>query len=263
MSLPPPRRRTLIIDRVVRGMCMAAVWLPIAAVAVWIGRLVALAWPGLGPAAADVAAAALDSLALVVLTAVLAIPTGVGAAVYLEEYGVRGRVGALIEFHLAALGGVPSVIYGLLGLKLFVRTLELRLSLLVGAATLALLILPMVTDGARAALRSVGVSQREAGLALGGTRWQVVRHVVLPRALRNMLCAALLAVARALGEAAPLLVLGAVVAGLPVEIYGWLLDGQPERAAAGALVLLAMTLGLATIAAVLRPEHGAASGRLR
>ena len=120
---------------------------------------------------------------VITLTAVFAVPIGVGSAIYLEEYGVRGRWSRLIEINIANLAGVPSVIYGLLGLGLFVRTLAFGRSVIAGAATLALLVLPVVILSSREALRAVSPSLREASYALGATKWQTVWHQVLPVAL--------------------------------------------------------------------------------
>src|SRR5689334_23499760 len=167
-------------------------------------------YPSRRAAAAGILPAAVGTLYLIVLTALIALPLGVGAAVYLEEYGKKSRLAMLIEVNIANLAGVPSVIYGLLGLGLFVRTLGLGRSLIAGASTLALLVLPIVIMSSREALRTVPLALREACYALGSTRWQAIARVVLPTALPGILTGAILALSRAIGETAPLIVVGAL-----------------------------------------------------
>ena len=137
-------------------------------------------------------------------------PSASRAAIYLEEYGGRGRLSRLIEINIANLAGVPSIIYGLLGLGLFVRALGLGRSLLAGAATLALLVLPVVILSTREALRAVPMSLREGSYALGATKWQTIWHQVLPMALPGILTGLILALSRAIGETAPLITIGAL-----------------------------------------------------
>lgn len=208
---------------------------------------------------------------VVALTAVLAVPIGVGAAVYLEEYGDRGWWARLIEINIANLAGVPSVVYGLLGLGLFVRTLGFGRSVLAGAATLALLVLPVVILSSREALRAVPPSLREASCALGATRWQTVRHQVLPAALPGMLTGTILALSRAVGEAAPLIAIGALTyvpfapdgirspfTVLPIQVFNWVSRPQAaflENAAAGIIVLLVLLLAMNGLAAWLRDRY--------
>jgi len=208
------------------------------------------------------------SVWLVGLAALLAMPVGVGAAIALEEYGGRGRWSRLIEINIANLAGVPSIIYGLLGLGLFVRALRLERTLLAGAATLALLMLPLVILTAREALRAVPLSLREASLALGATKWQTVWHHVLPAALPGLLTGLILAVSRAIGEAAPLVVIGALTyvpfvpdgpfspfTALPIQIFAWTSrpgTGFRANAAAAILVLLAVLIVANSLAIWLR-----------
>ena len=205
---------------------------------------------------------------LVALATLLAVPVGVGAALALEEYGGRGRLARLIEINIANLAGVPSIVYGLLGLGLFVRVLGLDRSLLAGAGTLALLMLPIVILTAREALRAVPRARREASLALGATQWQTIWHHVLPGALPGLLTGLILAVSRIVGETAPLVVIGALAyvpfapdgplspfTALPVQIYAWLSRPGPSfrtNAAAGILVLLAVLLATNATAIWLR-----------
>jgi phosphate transport system permease protein len=202
------------------------------------------------------------------VTLVLAVPIGVATAVYLEEYGKRSRIAALIEINIANLAGVPSVIYGLLGLGLFVRAIGLGSSVLAGGATLALLVLPVVILASREALRTVPASLREAALALGATRWQTTWRVVLPMAFPGVLTGTILAISRAIGESAPLIVVGAVAyisfapdglgsafTALPIQIFNWVSMPQKaflENAAAGIIVLLVALVFVNSIAIYLR-----------
>ncbi len=195
---------------------------------------------------------------LITLAAAMAVPIGVGAAIALEEYGGRGRWARLIEINIANLAGVPSVIYGLLGLGLFVHAMGLDRSVVAGSATLALLMLPVVILTAREALRAVPVTIREASLALGATKWQTTWYQVLPIALPGLATGLILAVSRALGETAPLVVIGALTyvsfvpdgpsspfTALPIQIFAWVSrPGTAFRpnAAAAILVLLGVLI---------------------
>lgn len=215
-------------------------------------------YPSRRASAAGLLPALAGSLWLMVMAVALAVPVGLGAAIALEEYGGRQRWWRLVDINLATLAGVPSIIYGLLGLGVFVRTLGLGRSLLAGAATLALLMLPLVIIAAREALRAVPRDLRESSLALGATKWQTIWHQVLPAALPGVLTGVILAVARALGETAPLIVIGALsyvpfvpdgprapFTALPVQIFAWMSRpgaGFRTNAAAAILVLLAVLL---------------------
>jgi phosphate transport system permease protein len=211
-------------------------------------------YPSRRAESAGILPALVGTLCLMGITAVMAIPTGLGAAIYLEEYAPANRLTALIELNIATLAGVPSIIYGLLGLELFVRFFGFGRSLLAGGATLALLLLPMIIITSREAIRTVPRAQREASFALGATRWQTVRHVVLPAALPGALTGIILAFARAIGETAPLITIGALTyvaflpdslgsafTALPIQIFNWVSRPQTEfqaNAAAGIVVLL-------------------------
>lgn len=217
---------------------------------------------------AGISHAVIGSLYVIVLTALLALPLGVAAAVYLEEYGGRSRLARLIELNIANLAAVPSIIYGLLGLGLFVRTLGLGRSVLAGAATLALLALPVVILSTREALRTVPSSIREGSYALGATKWQTIWHQVLPMALPGIMTGLILAMSRAIGETAPLITIGALTyvpfapdslwspfTVLPIQIFNWVSRPQAAfkaNAAAGILVLLALLLTMNAVAVVLR-----------
>ena len=217
---------------------------------------------------AGIYAALVGSMVVIGLTAAIAIPVGVAAAVHLEEYGGRGRLSRLIEINIANLAGVPSIIYGLLGLGLFVRTLGMGRSVLAGASTLALLVLPVVILSTREALRAVPGSLREGSYALGATKWQTIWHQVLPAAFPGILTGLILALSRAIGETAPLVTIGALTyvpfapdsiwspfTVLPIQIFAWVSRPQAafaENAAAGILVLLALLLVMNGTAIALR-----------
>jgi phosphate transport system permease protein len=225
-------------------------------------------YPSRHPEMAGVLPALAGSLWLLLLTAAISLPIGIGAAIHLEEYGGRGRWSRLIEINIANLAGVPSIIYGLLGLGLFVRALHMDRSLLAGASTLSLLVLPVVIMATREALRAVPSSLREASLALGATQWQTIWHQVLPVALPGTLTGVILALSRAIGETAPLITIGALTyvpflpdgvwspfTALPIQIFNWVSRPQAgfrATAAAGILVLLTLLLTLNGVAVWLR-----------
>jgi phosphate transport system permease protein len=211
------------------------------------------------------------SVFVIALTGALALPVGVAAAIYLEEYGSRSRLSRLIEISISNLAAVPSIIYGLLGLGLFVRALAMERSVLAGASTLALLVLPVVILSTREALRTVPGSIREGSYALGATKWQTIWHQVLPMALPGILTGLILALSRAIGETAPLLTIGAATfiplapdsiwsafTVLPIQIFNWVSRPQAdfqENAAAGIIVLLALLLVMNATAILLRDRY--------
>ena len=225
------------------------------------------------PERAGVKAALAGSVWIVSLTAVIAFPLSVSAAIYLEEYAPRHWSTRAIQTNIANLAGVPSIVYGILGLALFVRALGLDRSVLSGALTLSLLIMPVIIMAAQEAIRAVPPTIREAAYGLGATRWQVVRHQVLPMALPGILTGTILALSRALGETAPLILVGAVgfvaftpsglsdqFTVLPLQIYSWVSrpqQGFHEVAAAGILVLLGLLLTMNAVAIVLRNRYRA------
>lgn len=236
-----------------------------------IGRLsweFLTSYPSRRAGEAGILAALAGSLFVITLTALIAIPLGVGAAIYLEEYGGRGRLSRLIEINIANLAGVPSIIYGLLGLGLFVRIMGMDRSVLAGASTLALLALPVIILATREALRAVPKSLREASYALGATRWQTTWHQVLPAALPGVLTGIILALSRSVGETAPLITIGALTyvpfmptdiwspfTVLPIQIFNWVSRPQAafaENAAAGIVVLLGFLLVMNAVAIALR-----------
>ncbi len=214
------------------------------------------------------------TLSLMVVTATISFPIGVGAAIYLEEFAPDNWFTRLMQVNIANLAGVPSVVYGLLASSLFVYQLEFGRSLLSGSMALALLILPIIIVAGREAIRAVPGSIREGGLALGATRWQVVRSQVLPGAMPGIMTGTILALSRAIGEAAPILVAGAVFSrrattepwdllepfgALPIQIYDFVKRPQEgfqvEAASAGIIVMLVALLLMNATAIVLRNRY--------
>ena len=206
-----------------------------------------------------------------------AIPIGVGAAVFLEEYAPPGRLRRLIQTNIANLAAVPSIVYGILGLAVFVRGLGLpgwkySPALWAGGLTLSLLVLPVVVIATQEALRTVPNSLRQAALALGATKWQVIRDHVLPSSLPGILTGAILALSRAIGETAPLLMVGAAASisrmprglksrftALPVEIYNFAKEPNPRFqvvAAGGIVLLLSLLLTMNAAAILIRNRYG-------
>ena len=230
---------------------------------------------------AGILAAWVGSFVVMLVTAVFAVPLGVSAGIYLEEYAPRNKMTALIEININNLAGVPSIVYGLLALGLFVHTFGLGASVLTAGLTLALLILPVVIVATREAIRSVPGAIREAAYALGATRWQMVQHHVLPYSMPGILTGVIIGLSRAIGETAPIVTIGAVsfiaflppppitttfpflnfdwlaspFTAMPIQIFNW--TSRPEEAfqanaSAAALVLVAMTLLMNAIAIWLR-----------
>ncbi len=211
------------------------------------------------------------SVFIIVMTGVLAVPIGVATAIYLEEYARRGLFSKIIEINITNLAAVPSIIYGLLGLGLFVRAMAMGRSVLAGASTLALLVLPVIILSTREALRAVPGSIREGSYALGATKWQTVWYQVLPVALPGILTGTILALSRAIGETAPLITIGALTfvafapdgiwspfTVLPIQIFNWVSRPQQEfqiNAAAGIIVLLALLLTMNAAAIWLRDRY--------
>ena len=220
------------------------------------------------PERAGIKAALAGSVWILGLTALIAFPVSVAAAIYLEEYAPKNRWTRLIQLNVANLAGVPSIVYGMLGLAVFVRALGFDRSIISGALTLSILILPVIIIASREAIRAVPDSIRQAAYGLGATRWQVVRTQVLPMAMPGILTGTILALSRAVGETAPLILVGAVgfiaftptglgdpFTVLPLQIYNWISRPQAEFrqiAAAGILVLLMLLLTMNAAAIFLR-----------
>lgn len=214
-------------------------------------------FPSRFPARAGIKAALWGSMWVMLLTALFSFPLGVGTAIWLEEYAPRGRWTRVVQTNIANLAAVPSIVYGILGLAVFVRWMALGRSVIAGALTLTLVILPVVIIGAQEAIRAVPHSIRLGSYALGATRWQTLRHHVLPLALPGILTGTILALSRAIGETAPLIMIGALLfvpfvprgvsdpfSVIPIQIYSWVSRAQPEfhRLAAGGIVVLLTVL---------------------
>jgi phosphate transport system permease protein len=238
----------------------------------WLTTKFLTSFPSRFPAKAGIMPALVSSIWLIALTALFSVPIGVGAAVYLEEYAKASRWRNLVQLNIANLAGVPSIVYGILGLGLFVRTLMLQRSILAGALTLTLVVLPIIILAAQEALRAVPGSIRGASYALGATRWQTVRYQVLPAALPGIMTGVILAISRALGEAAPLVAIGAATfmtfvpsspwdefSALPVQIYDWACRPQAsfhDVAGAAIIVLLSLLILMNAGAVYVRYRYG-------
>lgn len=224
--------------------------------------------PSRHPEKSGIYTALAGMLTLLFLTIIFSLPIGILAGVYLQEYARKNRFAKILEINIANLAGVPSIIYGILGLQLFVRTAGLGNSLIAGALTLALLILPIIIVSTREAIRAVPDSLREASYGMGATKWQTTSRVVIPSALGGILTGIILSISRAVGETAPLLVIGALVyvpfipegpndqfTTLPIQIFNWI--SRPQKgfvidAAAGIIVLLLITFLLNGVAIYIR-----------
>ncbi len=212
------------------------------------------------------------TLWIISLTILISFPMGVAAAIYLEEYAPRNRWTRMLQINISNLAGVPSVVYGLLGLGIFVEWLSMGRIVLAGALTMALLSLPVIIISTSEALKAVPWSLRESAYGVGATRWQVTASHVLPAAVPAILTGAILAVSRASGETAPLLVAGAAgfvtrkpdsfddsYTTIPIQLYNWMSRPQKEfldLAAAGIIVLMGLLILLNSVAIVLRQYYG-------
>lgn len=217
---------------------------------------------------AGIYTALMGSIWILVLTTAIALPVGIAAGIYLEEYSVKNRLAAILEVNISNLAGVPSIIYGLLGLELFVRIMQMGASVLAGSCTLALLILPIVIVSTREAIKAVPKSLRDASFALGASKWQTIYHQLLPASFGGIITGIILALSRAVGETAPLIVIGALAyvpfapsspmdnfSVLPLQVFNWITrpeKGFAENAAAAIIILLAITFLMNGVAFVLR-----------
>jgi phosphate transport system permease protein len=273
------RERRRLAGDIFLWACFAATCLAVVLLAVLLldillkgaGRLSAdflTSYPSRFPEKAGIKSALYGTVWTVSLTGLLCFPIGVGAGIYLEEYAPRNWLTRVIETNIANLAGVPSIVYGVLGLALFVRWLGFGRSILAGAATMALLVLPVVVISAQEAIRAVPASVRQGGYGLGATKWQTVSRLVLPVAFPGILTGLILALSRAIGETAPLIMIGALTfiafaprgpldefTVLPIQIFNWAARPQAgfhEAAAAGIIVLLIALLSMNALAIVLR-----------
>ncbi|MBD3647068.1 MAG: phosphate ABC transporter permease PstA [Pseudomonadales bacterium] len=274
-NLTRRHRRARLFEIFCIGVTFSAI--AILGLLIWRVSVDGLAWldwqflsnfPSRFPEKAGIKSALYGTLWLVSLTALFAIPAGVMAAIYLEEYAPPNRVTWFIEINIANLAGVPSIVYGILGLAMFVRFMGLERSLVSGALTMSLLILPVIIVASKEAIRAVPTSTRQAAFAVGATRWQVIRAHVLPEAIPGILTGVILALSRAIGETAPLIMIGALtyiafvpegpmdeLTALPIQIFNWTARPQQEfheLAAAGIIVLLCVLLVMNGLAIYIR-----------
>ena len=273
------RARRKWMGRAFYGLCLLSVaialtMLGILLVYLFIQGVTGISWSFLTsfasrhPDQAGIKAAILGSIYVVLIAGAVSFTLGVATAVYLEEYAARSKFARIAKINIANLAGVPSIVYGILGLQIFVHSLHLGKSVLAGGFTLALLVLPIVIVASGEAVRAVPPSLREAAYGLGATRWQVIWHMVIPQAFPGILTGVILAVSRAIGETAPLIAMGALTfvpftpdspfsrfTVLPIQIFNWTSrpqEGFQEAAAAGIIVLLAILLVMNAGAVLLR-----------
>jgi phosphate transport system permease protein len=273
------------LDRLFTGLVFVAAIIGLVVLAI---LLVDVAWdgvprlgwsfitnfPSIFPQNAGIYPALLGSMWLLGITAIVSVPLGIGAAVYLEEYAPDNWVTRLIEVNISNLAGVPSIIYGLLGLGIFVNLLGPitgRESVISGALTLSLLVLPIIIIATREAFRAIPGSVREGGFALGATQWEVIRGHLLPMAIPGALTGTILALSRAIGETAPLIVVGAATyitfapdspfseySALPIQIFDFISRPQEAfqvNAAAGIVILMILLLLTNSVAIWLRNKY--------
>ena len=237
----------------------------------WVSWDFITEYPSRHPEEAGLFSALMGTMWLMGMTAIFTVPVGVGAAIYLEEYAPKNWLTRVIEINVANLAGVPSIVYGLLGLALFVYWMHMGRSILAGALTLSLLVLPTVILASREAIRAVPNAYREAAYAMGADQWQVIKGVVLPSAVPGILTGTILAMSRAIGEAAPVIAISALVymtfipahpmerfTVLPIQIFNWVARPQEDfrgLAAAGIIVLLVILLTMNAIAVFVRNKY--------
>ena len=244
---------TLLVDIITTGIS-------------WLDGSFLYNFPSRNPEEAGIKSALVGSLWLMGLTALISVPLGVASALYLEEYAKDGWFLRFIQVNIANLAGVPSVVYGMLGLALFVRFAGFENSLLAGALTLSLLILPIIIISTQEALRGIPSGLRESAYALGATRWQVIRSHVLPMAAPGIFTGVILSLSRAIGETAPLILVGALTfipflprgamdqfTALPIQIFNWTARPQDEfrSLAAAAIIVLMILLFTMNLSAIL------------
>lgn len=236
----------------------------------WLDRQFLTSFDSRFPDRAGAKAAIYGTAYMMFFTIVIALPLGVMSAIYLEEYAREGKLKSFIQVNISNLAAVPSIIYGLLGLQVFVRWMELGRSVLAGSLTMALLILPVIVVATQEALRAVPPSIRDASYGVGATRWETIRYHVLPYALPGILTGNILAASRAIGESAPLITIGALTyvpftpanpldrfTVLPIQIFNWVSRPQEDFqgvAAAGIIVLLVVLLLMNSVAIFLRQK---------
>jgi phosphate transport system permease protein len=265
--------------RLFRVFCALVSWAGITLLAVllfqvsaegfkWLDLQFLSSFPSRFPHKAGIKSALVGTLWLISMVAMISIPVGVATAVYLEEFSSRGRINRIIEVNIANLAGVPSIVYGIIGLAIFVRGLGLQRSLVSGALTMSLLVLPVIIIASREAIKAVPAGIRHAAFALGASRWQTTWAHVLPASFPGILTGVILALSRAIGETAPLVMIGALTyvaflpegpmdsfTALPIQIFNWVSRPQQEfhELAAGAIiVLLAILMVMNSVAILIR-----------
>lgn len=237
----------------------------------WLSIDLLTHYPSRIPERAGIKSAILGTLWMMGLTAAVSFPIGVGAAIYLEEYAPENWLTKILQTNIANLAGVPSIVYGILGLAIFVRYFSLGRSVIAGALTLALLILPVIIIASQEAIKAVPISLREASYGVGATKWQTIRHHIFPMALPGILTGTILSLSRAIGETAPLIMIGALTfiafpptspmdpfTVLPIQIFNWTAKPQQEfheLAAAAIIVLLVLLLAMNAAAIFLRNRY--------
>ena len=268
-----------IIAKIFHGFCFTVAWSGVLILGVllfhvtqegiqWLDLQFLSDFPSRFPAKAGIHSALIGTLWLISLTALFSVPIGIGAGLYLEEFTKKNRIRQFVDLNISNLAGVPSIVYGMFGLVIFVRWFELNQSVLAGSLTMSLLILPVIIISTREALRAVPNTIRQAAFALGATRWQTIYAHVLPAAFPGILTGIILALSRAIGETAPLIMIGALTyvafvpdgpmddfTALPIQIFNWASRPQQqfhELAAAGILVLLIVLLLMNSIAVFIR-----------
>ena len=234
----------------------------------WLSWHFVTEYPSRFPEQAGMLSAIFGTIWIMGLTFLFTVPVGVGAAVYLEEYAPKNWLTRIIEVNISNLAGVPSIVYGLLGLAVFVQMLSMGRTVLAGALTMSLLVMPIVIIASREAIRAVPSTYREASYGLGATKFQTVRDVVLPHATPGIMTGTILAMSRAIGEAAPMIAISALVfltfvptdpldkfTVMPIQIFNWV--SQPQAgfrgiAAAGIIILLGVLLTMNAVAVYIR-----------
>jgi phosphate transport system permease protein len=269
----------LMLNNVFKGLFFLATFFGIVVLAILVIRIVTqgasyLDWDFLSnyasrrPEDAGIKAAIYGTVWIMAIVAPVSLILGVGTAIYLEEYAPDNKFTHFIELNISNLSGVPSIVFGLLGLTVFVRLLEMGRSVLAGGLTMSLMILPVIVVSSQEAIRAIPREQYEASYAMGATKWQTIRTVVLPAAVPGILTGSILALSRAVGETAPLLMIGAMTfiayipesilsgfTAMPIQIFNW--AGRPQEefqavAAAGSIVLMLMLVIMNSLAIYIR-----------
>lgn len=280
LSLPASQaaslKRRQLKSKIFMYFCGLVTWLGVALLLVllyqvcvdgfkWLDTQFLTSFPSRFPYKAGIKSALVGTLWLISMIAFISIPIGVATAIYLEEFSSKGRIGRLIELNISNLAGVPSIVYGIIGLAIFVRGLGFERSLLSGSLSMSLLILPVIIIASREAIKTVPMSIRHAALALGATKWQTVWTHVLPASAPGLLTGVILALSRAIGETAPLIMIGALTyvaflpegpmdsfTALPIQIFNWVSRPQQEfhELASGAIIVLLAVLLLMNATAI-------------